>query len=375
MYVTLSVEGINLERLLRNAADSGLVICSVRRTGLRTMRLRVRADQEAQLITLCKEYGWNCVRVQAGILIRLACWLKARPMFLPAMALAVMLVFFSSRMILFIRVEGAEESGAQVRRVLAEEGVRIGSLKESWSPRVLNAVLAHRLPGLAHAGAFYAGSVLVIDCHPAREGENMELAGGEDIVAARSGIISSIWASSGTPQVTPGQAVHQGQVLIAGYERGEKETRIPVRAQGQVRAKVYVQGDAKVRLHETKSVETGQIRRRVIVKTPWTQHVVHDAKPFQSQDVSRQMQRIVGLYLPLWREIETYAQTQVFVTERDQGDAASMAQGAAEKIARKQCPPGALILDKIVNYSMIDNEFVYASVALELEAPIAGRLQ
>ena len=82
---------------------------------------------------------------------------------------------------------------------------------------------------------------------------------------------------------------------------------------------------------------------------------------------------IVGLYLPLWREIETYAQTEVFSSPRDRGDAASMAQGAAEKIAKDQCPCDALILDKWVNYSMIDNEFVYATVVLEYETAIAGR--
>ena len=69
------------------------------------------------------------------------------------------------------------------------------------------------------------------------------------------------------------------------------------------------------------------------------------------------------------------AQTQVFRVERDRGDAASMAQGAAEKNAVKQCPAGALILDKWVKYSMIDNEFMYASVVLEMEADIAGRIK
>ena len=83
----------------------------------------------------------------------------------------------------------------------------------------------------------------------------------------------------------------------------------------------------------------------------------------------------MGLYLPLWREITTLAQTEVFRESRDPGDVASLAQGAAEKIAAKQCPPGALILDKWVKYSMIDNEFVYASVVLEVEASIAGRIK
>lgn len=375
MHVTLCIEGMNLERLLRMAMDAGILIHAAARKGTRRMHVRVYAHQAAQFASLCAQGGWTCTTVHAGILVRFMRLLKMRPMLMPAMALACMLVFLSSQMILRIRVEGAGESGAQVRRVLHEENIRPGRIKRGIELQALRAVLAHRLPGMAHASVYFAGSTLVVDCMPAIAGENLQFADDMDIVAAQSGIVSKIWASAGTPQVEPGQAVHRGQVLIAGYERGEKETKVPVQAQGEVTARVYISADAKVSLREMRSVETGQTRTRITVRTPWTQRVVREAKPFSSQDESRRIQRVVGLYLPLWREIETYAQTQVFEERRARSDAASMAQGAAEKIARKQCPPDALILDKIVNYSMIDNEFVYASVVLELEAPIAGRIR
>ena len=49
------------------------------------------------------------------------------------------------------------------------------------------------------------------------------------------------------------------------------------------------------------------------------------------------------------------------------------AQGAAEKIAKLSCPAGAEILDKWVDYSMIDDEFVYATVVLAFEEEIGTR--
>ena len=376
MHVTVCIEGINLERLLREAAQQGLLIRSVKRTGTRTMCLRVRADQVKQLTVLCEKSGWTCEVVRAGILMRLSRMLRARPALVPALTLCVLLVYISSQMILLVRVDGSKENTAEVHRVLAEQDIRPGRMKSRVSLDTLRAVLMHRLPGLAYAGAYFAGSTLVIDCHPANEGESLRVAGSSlDIVATQSGVVSRIWASSGTPMVETGQAVHKGQVLIAGAERGEKGTQIPVQAQGFVSARVYVGGEARVSLFETHSVETGQTRTRVTLRTPWTAHVVRDAEPFESQETDRQRQGVVGLYLPLWREIETYVQTEVFRQQRNSADAASMAQGAAEKIAREQCPSGALILDKIVNYSMIDNEFVYASVVLELEMPIAVRLR
>ncbi len=376
MYVTVRIEGINLEKLLCSAADSGIVIRSARRHGAREIHLCVRADQQRPLEALCARSGWNCIPIGSGRLIRLFRLLRARFAIVPSLVLCAALVMLSSQLILSIRIEGAGKSTAEIRRVLADELVYPGRMKRLISLDSLRARLAHSLPDLAYAGAYYAGSTLVIDCHDAVEGEELLLSGsGSDIVAAQSGIVSRIWVSSGTPQVEPGQAVHKGQVLVAGFERSEKGTQIPVQAQGAVYARVYVQGDAKVSMKRIRVVETGQTRTRMTLCTPWSRRVLRDAEPFSSQTADRRIECVVGLYLPLWREIETYAQTQVFYEERERGEAASMAQGAAEKIALKQCPPDVLILDKRVNYSMIDNEFVYASVVLEYEAPIAGRIQ
>ena len=94
---------------------------------------------------------------------------------------------------------------------------------------------------------------------------------------------------------------------------------------------------------------------------------------FDRQDVSVELQPIVGLYLPVWRRVETLARTVSVPRSRTVSDARSQAQGAAEKIAKLNCPSGVEILDKWVDYSMIDDEFVYATVVLVFEAPIGAR--
>lgn len=376
MRVTGRIEGINLEKLLRTAAQQGVALRAVRRLDARAMEVCVHAGQEAALKEMCARSGWRYVRTYEDIFVRAAGFFRRRPCVLPAMALCALLVWLSSQMILCIRVEDAGENAAAVRQVLGQQGVHPGTMKRSVNLGQLRAQLSYALPGLAFAGVRYAGSTLIMQGYPATEGEDLSVLGrGADIVAARSGIVKRIWASAGTPVVRPGQAVHQGQVLIAGYEKSEKGTSILVKAQGQVSARVYCCADARVSLRETRTVETGQLRRRVTLRTPWSSHIVHKAEDFASQDESTIRQPVVGLYLPLWREIQTLAQTEVFDQPRSRGDAASMAQGAAEKIAAKQCPPGALILDKWVKYSMIDNEFMYASVVLEVEADIAGRIK
>ena len=73
------------------------------------------------------------------------------------------------------------------------------------------------------------------------------------------------------------------------------------------------------------------------------------------------------------KEIETMAEIVTLREARSDADAASMAQGAAQQLAKLKCPSGVEILDKWVDYSMIDDEFVYATVVLEYERSIAVR--
>lgn len=375
MYVTLLIEGLNLERLLRTASAAGVVLCDVQRADVRTVRVRLPLWKRRALLALCARYGWQACELRPGALLRAARFARRRCMLAAGALLFVGLMYASSQMIWAVSVENAQENVAEVRRYLAGEGVRPGRLKRAFSTDALREGLALRLPGLAHVDVRFDGSTLVVACQGAREGEQVNVAGqAQDIVARQSGIVTRISVRSGTPQVQVGQAVRKGQVLIRGEERAQGGQTRREQAQGDVLARVYAQGEARVSLVQRRTVETGRIRTRVTVESPWHTRLVRDAQAFDSQDVSVERQPVLGLYVPLWRRIETLAETIVIDEPRSQADAASQAQGAAERIAKLNCPAGVEILDKWVDYSMIDDEFVYASVVLEYETSIAGRV-
>lgn len=376
MLVTAQIEGVNLEKLLLSAQQHGIVIKEARRIAPRTMHVSMQSGERAALASLCAKSGWNMREIRADCSVRALLFLGRRRWLPVSFVLFLLLVWLSSQMILRIQIEHAQEHVAEVRRFLLQQDVRPGRMKRMFSTDDLRARLALCVPGLAFTSFRYAGSTLVVDCRPSTQAENWGVTGdGMDIVAAQSGIITRILASSGTPVVSPGQAVHRGQVLIRGEERMEKGGMRAVRAQGEVLARVFSVGEARVKMTKERTVETGQTRTKTTLRTPWHARVLEEEAPFSSCDESVQEQVVVGLYLPLWRERTTYAETAVFEEPRSRGDAASMAQGAAEEIAKKGCPYGAEILDKTVDYSMIDNEFLYAAVVLEYEASIAGRMQ
>lgn len=375
MDLTVCIEGVNLEKLLREAPRSGVTLRGVRRLEGRRISARVSLIQMKALKALCARFGWELSEIHAGFCVRAIRLVRRRAALPAGLVLCAAAVWLSSQMILAVRIEHAMEHTAEVRRFLSESGVHPGRMKAAFSTDDLRARLNYAVPGLAFASLSYKGSTLVVDCRGEQAAQRLDLpGGGMDLVASREGIVTRISVRSGTPRVSPGEAVRKGQLLVEGVERSELGELRAVRAQGEVTARVWSQGSAKVSLYETRTAETGNVRRRVTLHSPFHMRVVRDAQPFESQDVSTEIEPVVGLYLPLWRKIDTYAQTVVERAPRDRADAASWAQGAAQEIAKKQCPYGALILDKTVDYSMIDNEFLYAVVVLEYEAAIAERI-
>jgi len=374
VHTRLYIEGLNLEKLLRTAMQKGILLKNVCRIDARSMEAAVTVWQMRRFEALCSQFGWHITVKRRGCLERCSLFVRRRKMLFAGLALCVAAVTASDKMILAIEIENARENIAEVRSFLQEEGVQPGRRKASFSLDNLRRKLALHLPGLSFAGMRYEGSTLIVDCYPAKEGEQNVVEGKEnDIIASRSGIVTRIYVQSGTPVVSPGQAVRKGQVLIRGTERTKQGLEVGVQAQGKVNARVWSQGKACVSLQREQHVETGRTRRRITMCSAWHRRIVQDAEPFASQDVEMKIQRIPGLYLPVWREIEIYTETIVDRIPANRADAAAWAEGAAEEIAKNGCPHDALILDKWVDYSMIDNEFVYATVVLEYEAPIASR--
>ena len=232
MLICVEIEGLNLEKLLRAAAEAGIPLRDVRRAHARTMRARVSAAHMAALLSLCERYGWVVRERKAGPLVRAGRFMLRRYMLAVGAALCVLAVYAASQLLLSVEIENAGAYIAAVRQELEAAGAVPGRPKRMISTDALRGRLEYALPGLSFVGVRFSGSTLIVDCREAREGEQAAVPGrGMDIVAGEAGIVTRIWASSGTPQVRPGQAVRAGQVLIRGEApTGGGATR-PVRAE------------------------------------------------------------------------------------------------------------------------------------------------
>ena len=372
--VTIEIGGLNLEKLLRECQSAGIRLRSIQRVQTRCIHVRIAAQDRGKLEALCMRFGWEIREIHAGAGLHMVRFCRMRCMLFAGAVLGLLLIAVSSQMVLGISVSGAQEYSAQVHQYLRQEGVYPGRLKKTFSLDALRDGLLLHLPGITHVSFRYAGSMLEAECHLVREGEQYKKTGsGRDLIASRDGIVTKVAVLSGTPLVREGEAVYAGQVLIRGEERDKQGGVNHAIAQGQVIARVWAPGTARAALYKEKVQETGRVRQKVSIQTPWYNRVVQRAEPFEIQHTTVKIEKIIDLFVPLLRRTEIYEEVIINREQRSREDAASAAQGAAEKQAKKQVPSGVLILDKWVEYSMIDNEFVCASVVLEYEQDIAVR--
>ncbi|MDR3051926.1 MAG: sporulation protein YqfD [Oscillospiraceae bacterium] len=371
----LQLEGLGLEKLLTRATVQGIRLRQVARRDIRTLRATVRMADLPALQALAQGAGWRLTVLGHSTLGRAQGLLTRRVMLACGCAVFLVCVAAAMQCVWFVRIQGADESAAEVRVVLRAFGAVPGRLKAGLDLPAIQRALERRLPRVAWVRARLEGVTLVVDCVPARVAVPAQY-GGEagDVVASRDGVVSQITVYAGVARVKPGDAVRRGQVLVAGQERGADEALRPVAAHASVRAKVWYSGKAVIPATESRGQPTGGEVSATCVATPWFRWPVPSPPVFAHWDVSLTRQRVGGLFLPLWLETARYEEVNLIYIPRDIEALRRESAEAAERLARQSVPFHAQILDKWVEYSMIKEEHFAAEVILEAEEEIAAPL-
>lgn len=205
--------------VLERLADLGISIRDVKLNDAFTGEFTVDNTLWPNLTQFSTRHGITLkILGRSGIFWKLRALWK-RPVLILGMILLILFwIWFPSRVFL-LEVEGNQR--IPDRRILeaAETcGIRFGAKsRDIRSEKMKNALLS-QLPELRWAGINTYGARAVISVREGtREGEIEDHKGVSSIVACRDGLIQEITATKGTPTVSPGDVVTQGQVLISGY--------------------------------------------------------------------------------------------------------------------------------------------------------------
>ena len=191
-----------------------------------------------------------------------------------------------------------------------------------------------------------------------------------DLVASRDGVVETIEVFAGTAAVRPGDIVRKGQVLIRGQERGRDETVNAVQARGSVTARCWRTVRVRVPLNQVKSWETG--RETVVMQlcTPWFQFPVETEKPeYLAMNLYESVQPVAGVFFPVWRKTLLYREAALERVRADGEECRREALAAAET-RLKEALRGDEIIDKWVDYCMIEGEFFAVSMTGEWRTEI-----
>ena len=279
------VEGLNLEKLLRLAAEREMDLLQVRRSGRRMTGL-VAEKRLPELEELAAQGGWA---LRLGGYAGLSRWrerLKARWLVCALVLLALGGVLLSMQMIWAVELIDAGTYAGDVRAFLEETGVRPFIWKSRVDTAALKEALEWRYPKVAWVEVGWRGTVLqvrLVEGTPM--GETVDWHGSQDIVASRDGVVVSVVPLAGTAMCKPGDTVRQGQVLIAGEEREGTDGTRPVSARGIVMARIWEGARVQVSLRENQTEYTGATFQRQYVSTPWFNLWPREESGFAQQDI------------------------------------------------------------------------------------------
>lgn len=263
-YLIVSVRGPATEKFINLASSQGISLWDIRR-GPDVAFLRVEVDSFFALRPLSKKTGCRLRIEHKTGLPFLFSRLRRRRGLVFGLALFVSALYFFSSFVLFIGVEGAETLGRERILAVAEKtGVRPGILKARLDKERLANELMLLEPEIAWVGIRVEGTLLVIEVVE-KNRPPADSARPAHIVAAKDGLVTDLLVVTGEPKVRPGETVRSGQLLIEGVLLpGEMSPAVPspVRARGEVWARVWYAGYGEAAMQESVKTKTG--RRSVL---------------------------------------------------------------------------------------------------------------
>ena len=379
--IRLRVEGLMLERLLERAMERGATFRRVERDGERALTLDT-GERGARIVReLCARHSLRLEETRVSGLSALKRFCLRRWTLLPGVLLcAALLCLYLQRVwmvdVAFVGERPAGFSEADVRAMLAEMGARPGMLARDVDTDEIELALSARSEDFSFVGARVQGVRLLVEVAPSlEEPEVYVLDEARDLVAACDGVIVSVNAQSGEAAVEAGDTVRKGDVLIRGEERASAEETRGIAARGEVVARTWAEVEADVSLVRLERVYTGQTRTNSLLRLLSWQLPLSPAEPFASCETTVERLPVGGLFLPLMIERTTYAECEVRGVDQDvEALKTALSEHLFTLLEANIAAQGAnslQIVDKWIDYSMIEEGSLRARAVLEVHRDIA----
>ena len=282
-YVRICLKGGSPERFLN--------LCSVRGLKIWKITCRDKGEYEAYMTVTDVRRVKPLVR-KSGVRLRITGRFglpffvfrnRKRWYYAAGLWMFFLLLYTMTLFIWDIKFEGNYRYTEDNLRISLEKmDLRCGILKKRVNCEELEAFLRTDLPEITWVSASVTGTRLVV-----RIRENQVLSSVPqidetpcDLAAETSGVIRSMVVRSGIAQVSVGDTVEEGQILVSGRipvigDNGEEITSHFVRADADIEAETVVEYEKEIPFSRNVRIPTGQTRKGLYVKAgPWSAAVL-----------------------------------------------------------------------------------------------------
>lgn len=357
---SFTIEGLNVERLIRRLGEEGVRLSAISRKG-RRLSARAAEDELPRIQQLAEQGGWRFQRGRRMGVGRLAEGLLRRWLLALLSLLGCAAIAAATQLLWRVELVDAGIYEVDLRQHLRQLDVRPLRWRAAIDPAALRDALEWRYPDVAWIECSWRGMTLqirVVEGVP--PGETITVSGAGDVLALRDGVVDRVVTLAGTPQVQPGDVVRAGDVLIQGQERTSDGGLRAVSARGKVFARVWDQAEVRLSMLENATVYTGRQQETYTVALPWFDLWRPEASGFAQEDVSVRSMPLGGFFLPLVFRQERRLEAQVAPRRRALEQVKAEAAVAAMRKLRESIRSCDDFLTKWVDYSMIDDEILSA---------------
>lgn len=374
LKASIKLFGMNAEKFAARLGQEKIPVLNVR-AKKDELTFLCALNDASHAADLAKKRGYRVEGPKPVGLAALINTARGRLCLLAGCLLFAALAAFAMTRIWSVQIVDAAEYAGEIRLALEEKGVHAFLPRSALDLNALRDALEWRLPKVKWINVYYSGVSLIVKVVPGTSpGEAMSYHGAGDIIASEDGIVKTILTFAGTPLVRAGDTVRKGQVLIQGLERSEKETQVPVRACGSVMARVFSAASVRVPVTELVSEKTGRSAARRGIVTPLYAFWSAEAPNYLASDLSVEDIPLGGAFLPVVLRRERYDEVALQKNERDFEQVKREAGAAALRKLNLAVGFDDEVIDKWLDYSMIDGDKVVATATAEILREI-GRYQ
>ena len=174
------------------------------------------------------------------------------------------LAWFCTCFVWAVDISGGDaELQYKVREQLSFNGLKPGAYSYGINYRELKNDVLLNFPEIANFTVNVSGMHAVVELQLKTPiPEIIDYSTPSNIISDRDGIITSVTVTSGTPEVSPGDAVVRGQLLAGGYMTGRTGVVVEYRAVADIRARTW--DELKIVMPDTtqKKIHTGYERHK-----------------------------------------------------------------------------------------------------------------